>query len=217
MRPILRHPFVEDILPVDGGAAIPAPPAKAAHKAANWSPAQLMKDLAGCDGGTGIYAKAKAANSGKDPIIRSGHSVIGSGGSTNEDTGVITLDPNQSRAQAAQIAIFELTNLSNKARFAKVDANVAAGKIGREQYTRANEAIEYQGIANASQAFHACGNRWGAPKGVAGFYDFFAQAKNFDDYYKNYLNLDHKEFYRRFWDKNYKALYNAAHPPHKHP
>jgi len=172
--------------------------------------------LAACDGGTGIYAKAKAANGGKDPIFKVGHSAIGSGGSTDTTTGIITLDPDQSRARAAQIAIFELTNLSNKAKFAKVDTKVAAGKLSREQYIRAEEAIEYQGIANENRAFHSCGVTWGSPKGVSGVADFFARAKNFNDYYKNYLGLDHKEFYGKFWDKNYKAIYTAVQHPHKH-
>lgn len=214
MRPIHRHPFVEEVLPVSG-PDVPAPPKKAHPKPATWSHAQLMKDLK-CDGGTGIYAKAKAANGGKDPIFQAGHSVIGTGASTNEDTGVITLEPTLDRATAAQMAIFELTNLSNKAHFAKVDADVAAGKLGREQYTRANEAIEYHGIANVNKAFHSCSARWGAPKGSKSFQDFFAKAKNFDDYYKNYLPAMHKNYYRQVWDKSYKAIYNAAHPPHKH-
>jgi len=215
MRPIHRHPFVEDILPLAGQPAAPAPPKKASHKPTTWSHAQLMKDLA-CDGGTGIYAKAKAANGGKYPIIQAGHSVIGTGGSTNEETGVITLEPSLDRATAAQIAIFELTNLSNKAHFIQVNTDAGAGKLGREQYTRANEAIEYQGIANVNKAFHSCGRRWGAPKGTKSLYDVFAKAKNFDDYYKNYLAPMHKNYYRTFWDKNFKAIYDATHPPHKH-
>lgn len=219
MRPIHRHPFVEDILPVEGPPDVPSPPKKAAHKPAHWSVGQLMQDLK-CDGGTGIYAKAKAANGGKDPIFKVGHSVIGSGGSTDTTAGVITLDPNQDRATAAQIATFELTNLSNKAGFAKVNADVAAGKLGREQFARANEALEYQGIANATKAFASCGTTWGAAHGTKGFYDAFAKSKNFDDYYKNYLAVldpKHIDYYRGIWDKSYKSIYNAAHHSHTHP
>lgn len=219
MRPIARQPLVEDILPVEGQPEVPAPAPGAAHKPVNWSVAQLLKDIK-CDGGTGIYAKAKAANGGKDPVFKVGTSVIGSGGSTDTSTGTITLDPKQDRATAAQIATFELTNLSNKARFATIDADVLAGKLSREQYTRANEATEYQGIANATKAFASCGTTWGAAKGEKGFYDAFAKAKNFDDYYKNYLTVmdpKHMDYYRGIWDKNYKAAYETAHPPHKRP
>lgn len=216
MRPIQRHPFVEEVLPVAGLPGAPAPPKKGTPKPATWSHAQLMQDLK-CDGGTGIYAKAKAANGGKNPTIQSGHSVIGTGGSTNDATGVITLDPNQDRATAAQVALFELTNLSNKARFAQVSADAAAGKLNREQYTRANEALEYQGIANANQAFQSCGSTWGVSKGTQGRYDFYARAKNFEEYYKKYLPAMHKNYYRQAWDNSFKALYNAAHSAHKHP
>ncbi len=216
MRPILRHPFVEETLPVEG-PDVPAPPKKAAPKPANWSVDQLKKDLAACDGGTGIYAKAKAANGGKDPVFKVGASAIGSGGSTDTTTGVITMDPNQDRATAAETAIVELTNLSNKARFAKVDADVTAGNLSREHYTRANEAIEYDAVKNAIQADNACKKQWGAPPGWAGSYDALAKVKSFEEYYQKYLAADHKNYYRQAWDKNYKAVYNAAHPPHKHP
>ncbi len=216
MRPIQRHPFVEDVLPVDGQPDVPAPQKKQAPKSGNWSHAQLLKDIQ-CDGRTGIYAKAKAANGGKDPIFKSGHSVIGSGGSTDEDAGVITLDPNQSRASAAQVAIFELTNLSNKARFAKVAADTAAGNHGHEQYTKANEAIEYQGIANANKAFRACGSHWGAPKGTKGRFEFYGKAKNFEDFYKKYLPAMHKNYYHSSWDKDYKHIYDAVHHLHENP
>jgi len=216
MRPILRHPFVEEVLPIDGQPDVPAPEKKQAPKSGNWSHDQLLQDLK-CDGGTGIYAKAKAANGGKDPIFKSGHSVIGTGGSTDTTTGVITLDPNQSRAYAAQVAIFELTNLSNKARFAKVDADTAAGNHNREQYIRANEAIEYEGIANTNKAFRACGAAWGAPMGTPSIFQPYAPVKNFEDYYKNYLPPMHKHYYGSTWDKAFKAAYNAAHPPHNHP
>jgi hypothetical protein len=216
MRPIQRRPFVEETLPVEGRPDVPAPP-KAAHQSAKWTVAQLMKDLASCDGGTGVLAKAKAANGGKAPVFKVGASVIGTGGSTDTDAGVITMDPNQDRATAAETAIVELTNLSNKARFAQVDADVAAGKLGREQYTRANEAIEYDAVRNAIKADNACKKQWGAPPGWAGSYDALAKVKSFDEYYRKYLSASHKNYYRQAWDKNYKAIYNAAHPPHKHP
>jgi len=216
MRPILRHPFVEETLPVAGQIPAPVPPKNAAHKPTKWSHAQLMKDLA-CDGGTGIYAKAKAANGGKDPIFRAGRTAMRGGADTHEDTGVITLEPTVDRTTAVQMAVFELTNLSNKAHFAQVSADVTAGKLNREQFTRANEVIEYQGIANVNKAFRSCSARWGAPKGSKSLEDFFATAKNFDDYYKNYLPATHKNYYRQIWDRSYKAIYNAAHPPHNHP
>lgn len=216
MRPILRQPFVETVLPVDGQPDVPAPATKPALKPKNWTRAQLLQDIK-CDGGTGIYAKAKAANGGKDPIFKSGHSSIGSGGSTDEDKGVITLDPNQDRAYAAQVAIFELTNLSNKARFDKLNADTAAGNHGREQYTKAAEAIEYGGIANANKAFHACGAAWGVAKGTRSRFAAYDGAKDFEDFYKNYQKSVHKDFYRHAWDKSYKHLYDAVHHLHKKP
>jgi hypothetical protein len=43
------------------------------------------------------------------------------------------------------------------------------------------------------------------------FADGFRKAKGFDDYYKNYLSKAHKDHYRTFWDKNYKAPYEKKH------
>jgi len=216
MRPILRQPFVEEVLPIDGQPDVPAPAKKQASKPGNWSHAQLMQDLK-CDGGTGIYAKAKAANGGKGPIFKAGNSIIGTGGSTDTNAGVITIDSDQKRADAAETAIVELTNLSNKARFAKVSAEANAGKLGREQYTRANEAIEYDAVKNAVQADRSCKESWGAPPGWTGTYDGFDKLKNFDEYYEKYLAAMHKDYYRSFWDKNLKSIYDAAHPSHQKP
>lgn len=210
MRPILRHPFVEEVLPVD--APQPGHRRRHAHTPRRADVAQLRKDLAACDGGTGVYAKAKAANGGKDPVFRSGNSAIRTGGSTDSVHGVITIDPGFSRQENATTGIVELTNLSNKARFNTINADVAAGRLSREEYTRANELVEYDAVTNANKAAQACANQWGAPPGWKTTLDAFSKAQNFDDYYNNYLDASHKAYYQKFWDKHFAAIYRAAHP-----
>lgn len=209
MRPILRHPFVEEVLPVD--------PPQTGNKrpAQGLTPVdleQLRKDLAACDGGTGIYAKAKAANGGKDPVFLSGDSVMKTGGNTFLATGEIILDPGQSRPDAVGTAIFELTNLSNKARFSQVTTDAAAGKLSREEYTRANEAIEYEAGINELIAARACARQWGAPPGWKSGLDYLTKAKDFEDFYEHYLHASHKAYYQGGWDKSYATAFRDAHP-----
>ena len=122
------------------------------------------------------------------------------------------MDPGYSRPENAVTGIVELTNLSNKDRFAKVDADVNAGKLSREEYVRASELIEYDAVVNANKAAQACAQHWGAPPGWKTTLDPMSKAKDFDDYYGHYLGNSHKEYYGKVWDASYAAAYRASHP-----
>jgi hypothetical protein len=43
--------------------------------------------------------------------------------------------------------------------------------------------------------------------------DWAKSAKDFDDYYKNYLGQNHKDYYGKLWDKDCKAAWDQKNPP----
>lgn len=196
-KPESKTPVVRD--PPDPKKK-PAPPA-------GWTPAELKANIDTCDGGTGIYAKAKAANGGKDPVVKKG--TASTGGQVDLSTGEITLDPGQDKCTATQVQIQELTNLSHKADFEKATKEAAAGDLSREGFIKAYEKIEYDGVQNVIKAFDSCKDKWGCKTCEK---EWARKYKTFDDYYDKALSNDHKEYYGKFWDTNYKAAYKAKHP-----
>jgi hypothetical protein len=179
----------------DGGKAKAPPP---------WTVDDLKKMLDTCDGGLGIRARAKKANKDKDPEI-----VPGTEGATDTVTGKITLDKTQDKCFAVQQLVQELSNLSRKADFDKLDNSAIAGDVNRADYIKQTEQIEYEtGVKNVLTAFDACKDTWGCkttPK------EWARKAKNFDEYFAKLLSDTHKEFYGKWWDDNCKAAYDKKH------
>jgi hypothetical protein len=187
------------------GEAAKKQPTTPAKKTTEPCPLDLLDNLKKCDGGTGIYEKAKKANGGKDPSI-----TMGAGGWVELDKGAITLDKNNDKCFATQQLIQELSNLSQKDAFNKLDKDALAGDVSREDYIRETERIEYEhGVKNIIQAFDSCKDVWGCKTCQK---EWARSAKNFDDYYNNYLSNSHKEHYGKWWDSNCKAAYEAKHP-----
>ncbi len=178
-----------------GNAAAPKP---------NWTADDLKKMLKACDGGLGIWEKAKKANNDKDPTI-----VAGTGEWVDLSTGEITLDKSKNKCIAGQVLIQELSNLSRKADFNKATASALAGDLSRTDFIKEYERIEYDhGVKNVITAFDACKDIWGCKTGEK---EWARKAKNFQDYYDNYLSMSHKENYGKWWDKNCKAAYDKKH------
>jgi hypothetical protein len=179
----------------DGGKAKAPPP---------WTVDDLKKMLDTCDGGLGILAKAKKANKDKDPEI-----VPGTEGATDTVTGKITLDKTQDKCFAVQQLVQELSNLSRKADFDKLDNSAMAGDVNRADYIKQTEQIEFEtGVKNVLTAFDACKDKWGCkttPK------EWARKAKNFDEYFAKLLSDTHKEFYGKWWDDNCKAAFDKKH------
>jgi len=169
-----------------------------------WTVADLKKMLAGCDGGLGIWAKAKKANRDKEPGV-----VLGGGGQTVMSTGEITLDRTVDKCFACQQLVQELSNLSRKADFDTLAASALAGDVDRETYIKRTEKIEYEtGVQNVLTAFDSCKDKWGCkttPK------EWARTAKGFDDYYEKRLSPVHKENYGKWWDRACKAAYDKKH------
>jgi len=161
--------------------------------------------------GSEIFAAAKKANGGKEPKIVFGKPSSGFDAETDTATGTITVDSASSQCTATESVYFELANLSNKPAFDKVDGNAAAGNLSREDYALAVEQVEYDSLKNTLAVIDACKKKWGCESHPFDL-DALRPAKSFSDYYKNYLGESHKEYYRKSWDSDYKAAYNAKHP-----
>ncbi len=176
-----------------------------AKKVPSWTVDELKKMLTACDGGLGIWDKAKKANGDKDPKV-----TPGSEGSVVPATGEITLDKTLDKCAAVQQLIQELSNLSRKADFETLDNSCMEGDVERADYIKRTEKIEYEtGVKNVLKAFDACKDTWKCtttPK------EWARKAKDFDDYFDKFLSKKHKEFYGDWWDKNCKEAYNKKHP-----
>src|SRR5262249_49575827 len=170
-----------------------------------WTNKELLDNLGKCDGGTGIYEKAKQANGGKDPTIIHGTPTSGFKAETDSPTGTITILPGLDVCEVTQILIHELTNLSHKKDFAELASDAFNGLYDRENYIRAAELLEYHGMKNVLQAFDACNKQWGCKTCID---EAFRPAKDFEDYYKNYLLPRHKDYWGKGWDDDYQGHYN---------
>jgi hypothetical protein len=179
----------------DGGKVKAPPP---------WTVGELKGMLNTCDGKLGIWAKAKKANKDKDPKI-----VPGAGDWTDTQTGEITLDKTQDKCNAVQVLVQELSNLSRKADFDKLDNSALAGDLSRADYIKQTELIEYEtGVQNVLTAFDACKDVW---KCTTAEKEWARKAKDFEDYFKHFLSPSHKEHYGKWWDDNCKAAYDKKH------
>lgn len=169
-----------------------------------WTVDELKSMLDACDGGLGIWAKAKKANKDKDPEI-----VRGASGRMYPATGTIILDKTQDKCFAVQQLIQELSNLSRADDVSKQHDEAVAGNVAREDFIRGLELLEYEtGVKNVLTAFDACKDKWPCettPKESA------RKAKDFDDYFENVLKDAHKERLGKWWDTHCKAAYDENH------
>jgi hypothetical protein len=175
-----------------------------------WTKEQLLANLKKCDADTDIWALAIKANGGKEPTV-----VAGEGGATDLKKGEITLGKELDVCMATQQFIFELSNLSRKEDFDKLDARCEAGDVGREDYVKGLVKIEYENaLKNAIKAFEACKgkDKWNCPTCR---YEHTKKAKDFEDLFKNYYSNQAKESYGEWWDDNCKKAYQKKAPPAK--
>ena len=181
---------------------------EAAKAAPPWTVQQLKKMIAICDGGVGIWAKAKKANGGKDPEI-----TPGAGTTTNLNYGnaKITLDTTADRCTAVQDLIFELSNVARAADLKKTSVACRAGGLSRVDYIKSVDRIEYEGgLKNTLIAFNACKDKW-LCKTSDNYYEQEGKAKNFDEFFDKYESADHMQHLGDWWDANCKAKYDANH------
>lgn len=196
--------------PSAAGGAAPAAKGKAGCTGGPCGKDAISNVLKCC--GQEIFDEAKKANGGKAPKIIFGTPSSGFDAETDTTTGTITVSNTSDKCTATESVYFELANLAAKSRFGQVHADATAGNLSREGYTRANEQIEYDNVQKTLAAIDKCKKKWGCDTHAFSF-DGMRPARNFDDYYDNYLADSHKNHYRNFWDTAFKAAYEAKHPP----
>jgi hypothetical protein len=168
----------------------------------------VKNNLKACDGGTNAWDAAKNG-AGAEPTVQVKKTKSGFAAETSGTT--ITIAPTTNCCDATESLLFELHNVETTPDSAKIDDDAAKGNLSREDYTKGQEHIEYDGLKRSADVFKTCSKKWGCAAGAKSFASGFAKAKNFDDYYKNYLAKSHKDHYRKFWDKTYKAEYDKKH------
>lgn len=196
----------------DTSSRIICRPGKKAKKKAKkkiCSVATITGNLSTCDGGSHAWENAQKA-AGKAPTVEVKKTASGFDAETSGST--ITIKPTSNCCDATESLLFELHNVESQTTFKKIDDDAAKGLYSREDYTRANEQVEYQGLKRSWETFAKCKKAWGCGAGAKSFADGFKKSKSFDDYYKHYLVNSHKNHYRKYWDSTYKGAYK---PPAK--
>jgi len=165
---------------------------------------EMKSKLLSCDAGTGQWTKATKAI-GKEPVIQVAP-VKDFEAATDPLTGTITVAPTPDCCGATSSLFFELDNVRNIPEFIKVDGKAAKGELGREEYVKLNEKIEYEGVIRLRDTFPKCKESWGCgPRATSGYESV---SDDFDAYYEQVVER-HKNHYRNHWDKFYKAAYEA--------
>jgi hypothetical protein len=199
--------------PTDPSAGAGAAPAASAKSPCSGGPCgkDAISNVLKCCGSE-IFEEAKKANGGKDPKIVFGTPSSGFDAETDTTTGTITVSNKSDKCSATESVYFELANLAAKDRFAKIEADAAAGNTAREDYARANEQVEYDNVQKTLAAIDKCKKAWGCDSHAFSF-DSMRPAKDFDDYYDHFLADSHKNHYRNHWDTAFKTAFDAKHPP----
>lgn len=170
--------------------------------------AQLKAKLLLCDESRAVYEKAKRANGGRRPAIVLEPTPLKGGGMVDVTTGRISIDEVDRAGNAVdscvqvETACFELANLSRKAEFTAVANTMRSGT--RDEYIRGREKIEYDNTKDTMTATAACKDRWGCPA-MRSRFEWVNRARDFEDYFANFLRVEHKEDYGAFWDAAHTA------------
>lgn len=170
---------------------------------------QLLDQIRKCDGGLDILKKAKKANGNKDVGVVIRPSTFGGKALFNE--GKVLVRKGDPRCTQIETVLFEMGNWHRKKDFDNISSEAAKGNLSREEYIRKNEKLEYDNVQDTIKATTKCKEKWGCKSHTFDF-DSMRSAKNFEDYYKNYLRANHKEYWGKAWDSNYKAAYEKKHP-----
>ena len=192
---------VEPCAPPGSGSGSATPPPQPC------SAATIKSKLDACDGGTHVWNDAKTAL-GKDPTVQVGPVDGGFQANTNVQTGVITIAPTTDCCDATQSLFFELTNAKSKQRHLDIANDAAAGNVAREDFAKREARVEYDGVILLKNTFPTCRAAWGCSASATTGYENVSP--DFDTYYASQTDR-YKDYYRNFWDNNYKAAYQAKH------
>jgi hypothetical protein len=200
--------------PVTGCSAAPNPvkPGGGTEGGAAPEPcpaATIKGNLAACDGGTHVWDDAKKTI-GKDPTVKLGPVAGGFEANTDITSGLITIAPTPDCCAATQSLFFELTNVKSSPRHKAVDDSAAAGNVGREEYTKKEAKIEWDGVKLLRDNFAKCKGKWGCSDSATTGYE--GVSDDFDKYYASQTTTRYKDYYRHAWDDVYKTAYVAKNP-----
>lgn len=170
---------------------------------------KLLDKVKECDGGLNILEKAKQANGGKEVNVVIKDNDFG--GKASFSTGSVIVRKSDPPCTQIETVLFEMGNWHRQEDFKKVSQAAANGDLSREDFIRGYEKLEYDNVQDTIKATEKCKEKWGCKNHTFDF-DGMKSAKNFNDYYKNYLSKDHKEYYGKAWDRDYKAAYDKKHP-----
>lgn len=173
---------------------------------------EVVKAVTSSPTGRALFAKAKAANKNRDPVVKLGTTEFG--GFVDTETGVITLDGRLDKCTAIDVLVQELTNLASAADFAKLDAETEKGNVSRADYIKQTEVIEFRGLQNILKVFDetkatthckTCSRDY--QRQYAKSFDQFFRYMSGDEYGKRHL-----EKIGARWDAGAKAAYEKKHP-----
>jgi hypothetical protein len=193
-------------------AGEPPGPQKTPQQAAAGCPKaeSLVNMVKNCPAANEIYKSAVLANGGKPPEIKLGESgkpsktdfIEAPNPSTadpyaTKKTTCITIDKTRNKCEAVQELIFELSNVSQRAEFHKVNVEAESGHLDRETYVKKVHRIEYEHAQqNVYKVFDACKGKWGCAKAKA--LNDEARNMGFEEYYRN-VPSEHKDPVRERW------------------
>ena len=177
-----------------------------------WPEETLADKLKLCDGGTGLLERCKQANNGVDVKIEVGstrqHSL---GGLADLKKGSVFIRNGDPECIQIETLVFELGRFARRRDIQAIDAEAAGGDLDREEYIRQNAAIEFDCLQDVITAVDKCSDKWDCARHVFDC-DVFRSAKDFDDYFDNYLSPVDKERFGAVWDGSFQKYYLSKHP-----
>lgn len=120
---------------------------------------------------------------------------------SEQDCHIIRISPERSSSEQLGYAIMELTNVIQHERHVEVDRNITQ-YISAEEYAKAHELIEYEGVIKCNEITRKINIRKGSffKPFIKNDWEYFpVQTMGFDLYYHQFLADHHKEFYRKYW------------------
>lgn len=99
--------------------------------------------------------------------------------------------------------VFELTNAISAKKFEEVHQAALKGKIDREEYAMKMEFIEFMGTQRHHQIMAYAIDKMGWDQSMDIYRDR-DRDYSFEDYFKDIKDSPHTEFYRNYWDQNYR-------------
>ncbi len=132
--------------------------------------------------------------------------------------GFIRIEPKLLASRQLELVVFELTNVIHYPEFRKVRRELLRGVYkSAEEFARAIEFIEYNGIIRSMQVIQGINKRRGhyfRPYIENHWAHLPLESMGFDHYYTKFLSSSHKEIYREQWrslndDDPYSFMYRG--------